>query len=165
MILKNADKITSFQYGYLSTTKGFIEIKCDHEAIVQIIFADEPSQIESDQALMRDTKTQIQEYLLGNRTHFSLPIKNEGTEFQQKVWQALCSIPYGETRSYQDIAKQIGSPKAVRAVGTANGKNPLCIIVPCHRVVGKNGQLTGYSGGLSRKQWLLDLETMDKQKQ
>lgn len=97
-------------------------------------------------------------YFAGRLQCFTLPIAAHGTAFQQAVWQALCDIPYGETRSYGDIARAIGKPAAVRAVGAANGRNPLSIIVPCHRVIGQNGSLTGYAGGLPIKQQLLALE-------
>lgn len=101
---------------------------------------------------------QLGEYFSGERTHFELPITAKGTLFQQRVWDALMKIPYGETWSYQDIANEIDNPKAVRAVGLANGKNPISIIVPCHRVIGKNGKLTGYAGGIEIKEKLLQLE-------
>jgi methylated-DNA-[protein]-cysteine S-methyltransferase len=97
-------------------------------------------------------------YFSGRLQHFTLPLAAHGTAFQQAVWQALCDIPYGETRSYSDIARAIGKPNAVRAVGAANGRNPLSIIVPCHRVIGQNGSLTGYAGGLEIKKALLALE-------
>ncbi|MDM5069433.1 methylated-DNA--[protein]-cysteine S-methyltransferase [Aeromonas salmonicida] len=97
-------------------------------------------------------------YFTGRLQRFTLPLAAHGTAFQQAVWQALCDIPYGETRSYGDIARAIGKPAAVRAVGAANGRNPLSIIVPCHRVIGQNGSLTGYAGGLPIKQQLLALE-------
>ncbi|MBP8221372.1 MAG: methylated-DNA--[protein]-cysteine S-methyltransferase, partial [Aeromonadaceae bacterium] len=97
-------------------------------------------------------------YFAGRLQRFTLPLAAHGTAFQQAVWQALCDIPYGETRSYGDIARAIGKPAAVRAVGAANGRNPLSIIVPCHRVIGQNGSLTGYAGGLPIKQQLLALE-------
>lgn len=101
---------------------------------------------------------QIDEYFSGVRTQFELPLAATGTPFQQRVWQVLCDIPFGETWSYLDIAVAIGNPKAVRAVGLANGKNPISVIVPCHRVIGKNGKLTGYAGGIERKAQLLKLE-------
>lgn len=104
------------------------------------------------------TMKQLGEYFSGERTHFELPIAAKGTLFQQQVWGALMKIPYGETWSYQDIANEIDNPKAVRAVGLANGKNPISIIVPCHRVIGKNGKLTGYAGGIEIKEKLLQLE-------
>lgn len=109
-------------------------------------------------ALTEEVFRQLQEYFAGTRREFSVPYELRGTEFQKRVWAALEQIPYGETRSYRDIAQAAGSPKAVRAVGAANGKNPLWIIVPCHRVVGADGTLTGYAGGLEMKRALLELE-------
>ena len=104
------------------------------------------------------TINQLQEYFSHRREMFQLPLAAKGTEFQQQVWQALKTIPFGETWSYQQLAEAIGNPKAVRAVGLANGKNPISVIVPCHRVIGKKGKLTGYAGGLDRKAALLKLE-------
>lgn len=105
-----------------------------------------------------ETEKQLQLYFSGNLTQFSLPLDPKGTDFQKQVWNALLTIPFGETRSYGQIAQQIGNPKAVRAVGAANGKNPLSIIAPCHRVIGANGSLTGFAGGLDVKDYLLTLE-------
>ncbi|MFW2148355.1 methylated-DNA--[protein]-cysteine S-methyltransferase [Acinetobacter sp. TY1] len=110
--------------------------------------------------ILLETKKQLSEYFEGQRKIFDLPLDFEGTEFQQKVWQALLTIPFGETRSYKDIAEQIGNVKAVRAVGAANGKNPISIIAPCHRVVGANGKLVGFAGGLENKDILLKIENM-----
>jgi methylated-DNA-[protein]-cysteine S-methyltransferase len=98
---------------------------------------------------------QLEEYFAGNRRNFDLPLHLNGTEFQRRVWRALTEIPYGETWSYGELAKRIGNPNASRAVGLANGRNPIAILVPCHRVIGADGSLTGYGGGLQRKQWLL----------
>lgn len=106
----------------------------------------------------RPAVEQLEEYLTGRRTRFTLPLDLRGTPFQRKVWAALLEIPYGETRSYADIARAIGQPRAFRAVGMANHHNPVCIIVPCHRVVASDGSLCGYGGGLPMKQYLLDLE-------
>ncbi|NDO47355.1 methylated-DNA--[protein]-cysteine S-methyltransferase [Clostridium sp. MD294] len=108
--------------------------------------------------LLELTEIQILEYFEGTRKSFSLPLLLEGTIFQKKVWQALQTIPYGETKSYGQIAKEIGCDKAVRAVGGANHNNPIAIVVPCHRVIGANGKLTGYNGGLEKKEFLLKLE-------
>ncbi|HEX9834308.1 MAG TPA: methylated-DNA--[protein]-cysteine S-methyltransferase [Mycobacterium sp.] len=113
---------------------------------------------ESDGTAFPDAVEQLDAYFAGERTDFDLNLDMVGTEFQRRVWAALLTIPYGETRSYGEIAKQIGSPGAFRAVGLANGHNPIGIIVPCHRVIGSNGSLTGYGGGLDRKRALLDLE-------
>ncbi|MGH8776992.1 MAG: methylated-DNA--[protein]-cysteine S-methyltransferase [Jiangellaceae bacterium] len=106
-----------------------------------------------------EAQRQLNEYFAGERTAFDLPLHPSGTPFQQEVWQALLTIPYGEVRSYGEIAEQIGRPGASRAVGLANGRNPIAVIVPCHRVIGASGALTGYGGGLERKRLLLDLES------
>lgn len=112
--------------------------------------------------LLYEAYTQLQEYFAGKRTQFELPIHNAGTAFQQRVWQGLRQIPYGETRSYQDLAVAIGNPKACRAVGQANNKNPLLIINPCHRVIHKNGDITGFGCGTEVKRYLLNLENTSK---
>jgi len=112
----------------------------------------------SETPLLKQAALQLTDYLEGNRTTFSLPLKPEGTLFQKKVWEALCTIPYGQTRSYKEIAVQIGNDKACRAVGMANNRNPISIIIPCHRVVGADKSLVGYGGGLNIKVKLLNLE-------
>lgn len=114
--------------------------------------------IEKETSLTREAFTQLSEYLKGERKTFDLPFQMRGTEFQKRVWQALLDIPYGETRSYKQIAEAIGNQKAVRAVGMANNRNQLLIIVPCHRVIGANGNLVGYGEGLEMKEFLLRLE-------
>ncbi|WP_339440461.1 methylated-DNA--[protein]-cysteine S-methyltransferase [Pseudomonas proteolytica] len=111
-----------------------------------------------DSPALLQAERQLNEYFAGTRDRFDLELDFEGTEFQKKVWAALLTIPFGETRSYSQIAKQIGSPKAVRAVGAANGRNPISIVAPCHRVIGASGRLTGFAGGLEAKQYLLTLE-------
>ena len=108
--------------------------------------------------VLREAERQLKEYFAGKRTAFDLPLDFHGTPFQKRVWQALLKIPFGETRSYGQIARALGKPTAMRAVGAANGKNPISIIVPCHRVIGKDGQLTGFAGGLKAKAHLLKLE-------
>jgi methylated-DNA-[protein]-cysteine S-methyltransferase len=115
-----------------------------------------------DTPLLLEAGKQIKEYLSGERKYFDLPYQINGTEFQKKVWKALLEIPYGETRSYGEIARHIGKEKASRAVGMANNRNPLPIIIPCHRVIGFNGKLVGYGGGLHIKSWLLNLESKNK---
>ncbi|WP_330209517.1 methylated-DNA--[protein]-cysteine S-methyltransferase [Pseudomonas sp. AM4(2022)] len=112
----------------------------------------------NDSPVLRETERQLKEYFAGTRNQFELELDFAGTDFQKQVWQALLTIPFGETRSYSQIAEQIGNPKAVRAVGAANGRNPISIIAPCHRVVGASGGLTGFAGGLEAKQYLLTLE-------
>ncbi len=108
--------------------------------------------------ILVEAKRQFELYFSAKLTSFSLPIDAKGTEFQKRVWSELCQIPYGQSISYQELANRIGKPKAVRAVGAANGKNTISVIVPCHRVIGKNGKLTGYAGGVERKKRLLELE-------
>jgi methylated-DNA-[protein]-cysteine S-methyltransferase len=111
-----------------------------------------------DDAMFAGAREQLHEYFAGTRTDFDLALAPAGTEFQQRVWRALCEIPYGDTTSYGAIARQLGTPDASRAVGLANGRNPIAIVIPCHRVIGSDGSLTGYGGGLDRKRWLLDHE-------
>jgi methylated-DNA-[protein]-cysteine S-methyltransferase len=120
-----------------------------------------PMQEEKDSPVLAETERQLNEYFAGKRSRFELEFDFAGTEFQKKVWQALLTIPFGETRSYREIAVQIGNARAVRAVGAANGKNPISIIAPCHRVIGAAGDLTGYAGGLAAKKLLLTLESGD----
>jgi methylated-DNA-[protein]-cysteine S-methyltransferase len=112
---------------------------------------------------LQDCVYQLNEYFEGKRTHFDLQLNPEGTDFQKSVWDALRTIPYGKTISYLNLSKQLGDVKAIRAIANANGKNPLWIVVPCHRVIGSDGSLTGYAGGLYRKQWLLEHESPYKQ--
>jgi methylated-DNA-[protein]-cysteine S-methyltransferase len=111
-----------------------------------------------DNPILLRAVQQLQEYFSGTRNSFDLELDFAGTDFQKKVWQALLTIPFGETRSYSEIAEQIGNPSAVRAVGAANGKNPISIVAPCHRVIGASGKLTGFAGGLEAKERLLTLE-------
>jgi methylated-DNA-[protein]-cysteine S-methyltransferase len=113
--------------------------------------------------VLRETLRQLHEYFAGSRRTFDLPLEFRGTEFQRRAWSALLTIPYGETRTYGQMAEQIGNPTAVRAIGAANGRNPISIIAPCHRVIGMNGALTGFGGGLDAKAWLLSLENPQKQ--
>ena len=113
---------------------------------------------QKERPLIKKTGKQIEEYLEGRRRQFSVPLSLHGTDFQKAVWKALIAIPYGETRAYCEIAESIGKPKAARAVGMANHNNPISIIVPCHRVIGKNGSITGYASGLKNKEKLLKLE-------
>jgi len=118
----------------------------------------QPDWVEGDNAVLRKTRRQLDEYFAGKRRVFELPLSPQGTAFQQQVWTALRQIPYGRTWSYADLARRIDKPAAVRAVGAANGRNPLPIVVPCHRVIGADGSLTGFGGGLPIKRFLLQLE-------
>ncbi|MFA5447252.1 MAG: methylated-DNA--[protein]-cysteine S-methyltransferase [Sphaerochaeta sp.] len=137
---------------------GTMVIAADDEAIVALDFSEEELSSSFETDLLLQAKNQLDEYYRGERKTFSLPLKANGTVFQERVWQALLTIPYAETRSYGEIAAQIGNPKASRAVGMANNRNPISIIIPCHRVIGSDGKLVGYGGGMHRKVWLLDLE-------
>jgi methylated-DNA-[protein]-cysteine S-methyltransferase len=120
-----------------------------------------PMSEEENNPILAETERQLNEYFAGKRNCFELELDFTGTEFQKRVWEALLTIPFGETRSYSEIAAQIGNPKAVRAVGAANGKNPISIVAPCHRVIGTSGDLTGFAGGLKAKESLLTLESSD----
>ena len=141
------------------TLIGLLQIVEDDSAITQIRLADNSFSREAEETpLLLEAKRQLTEYFSGKRKNFDLPLAPKGTPFQQKVWTALQTIPYGETRSYQQIAEQIGSPKACRAVGLANNKNPIILAIPCHRVIGADGQLVGYAGGIWIKEKLLALE-------
>ena len=142
----------------LDTPAGLLEIQANNNGVFSILFVEKPTAQVNINTVVEEAKQQLHEYFLGKRQQFSFIMVAQGTEFQHKVWQALTTIEYGETASYSDIATTIGKPNSVRAVGAANGKNPLSIVVPCHRVIGKNGSLTGYAGGLNRKLALLELE-------
>lgn len=144
-------------YQYLNSPIGFIKITANNEAINEVIFVENEEE-DNPNALTQEMTNQLMEYFEGKRKVFNLPLSPIGTSFQQAVWEALCSIPYGETRSYGEIAKMIGNPKASRAVGMANNRNPISIIIPCHRVIGASGKLVGYGGGINKKIYLLDLE-------
>ena len=144
---------------------GKLWLQEEDGALVRVSFQpDAASQTEEETPLLGQAKQQLAEYFAGQRQAFDLPLRMQGTPFQQKVWAALRTIPYGETRSYGQIAVQVGNPKAGRAVGMANNRNPIAIIVPCHRVIGANGSLTGYAGGLNVKQELLALERRTRQR-
>lgn len=134
------------------------------EVLARLDF-DVPSQPEEATPLLLEACRQLREYFAGERKAFALPLAPAGTEFQKKVWAALRDIPWGETRSYGDIARAIGKPTACRAVGMANGRNPLPVFIPCHRVIGTNGSITGYSGGLEKKRFLLRLEGISQWKE
>jgi methylated-DNA-[protein]-cysteine S-methyltransferase len=145
---------------------GALTLVADDAALVAVLWPDDPParvRLEAmadrgDHPVLDAATTQIGEYLARARTAFDLPLAPRGTAFQRDVWRALDAIPYGETRSYADIAAAIGRPAAVRAVGAANGRNPISIVTPCHRVIGRSGALTGFAGGLAAKQHLLALE-------
>jgi len=144
------------------TPVGKLSIACDGDYIVKVLLVETFDNVaRKETPLMKEAYKQIMEYFEGKRKHFELPLKPKGTPFQQAVWSALCQIPYGKTKSYKEIAKMIGNPKACRAVGMANHRNPIMIIIPCHRVIGANGTLTGYAYGTEMKRQLLVLEKYD----
>lgn len=145
---------------------GTLTLVADDTGLVAILWEDDdPARVPlgatreaHDHPVLVETRRQLGEYFAGTRTVFALPLAPRGTDFQRQVWAALCRIPHGETRSYAEIAREIGRPTATRAVGAANGRNPISIVAPCHRVIGSNGALTGFAGGLEGKRWLLDHE-------
>lgn len=141
---------------------GVLEIVGSDEAVYSILFTDEDTAVNAQKEdtpnVLLDCYEQLDEYFKGKRHEFTFPYIFEGTAFQKDVWNALTTISYGKTGSYKDIAAAIGNEKAIRAVGSANGRNKLSIVIPCHRIIGSNGKLTGYAGGLWRKEWLLQHE-------
>ena len=146
---------------YYKTPIGKMGIAETNKEISHILFAGEtisPDFQEKETPLIKKASKQLLEYFSGKRKVFDIPLYLEGTDFQVAVWKALMTIPFGETRSYKDIAEQVGSPKAFRAVGGANHNNKIPIVIPCHRVIGASGKLVGFGGGLETKQFLLDLE-------
>jgi methylated-DNA-[protein]-cysteine S-methyltransferase len=151
--------LSSVFIDYLKSPMGILQLKANAAGLMAIGFVEQEQQTTVKPNQITDsTKHQLTEYFAGDRKEFDLPISAPGTEFQRHVWRQLTFIPYGQTCSYQDIANRLDNPKAVRAVGNANGKNPLTIVVPCHRVIGANGSLTGYAWGVSRKEYLLKHE-------
>jgi len=157
---------TAYFYKEMDSPVGRLKIVASDKGLAAILWEDDnPNRIRvrtytenNTHPVLIEAQRQLEEYFGGKRTSFSLVLDPVGTEFQKDVWNALSTIPYGETRSYGDIARQIGREKAVRAVGAANGRNPISIIVPCHRVIGASGDLTGFAGGLEAKACLLSLE-------
>ena len=145
-------------HGYYESPIGLIEVGGTSGAITQLKFVDKPRDGFHSHATIIKSIEQIEAYFQGKRRKFDLPLEFTGTEFQKQVWQQLQKIPYGMTASYKDIAARIGNPQASRAVGGANNRNPISIIVPCHRIIGANGDLVGYGGGIWRKEWLLNHE-------
>ena len=149
----------------INTPLGITEIQGDENGISKIYIRNEDVKITSKiPSELKEAAIQLQEYFEGKRTHFTFLLHPSGTEFQKKVWQELLNIPFGKTCSYLELSKKLGDVKAIRAVAAANGKNPLWIVVPCHRVIGADGSLTGYAGGLWRKKWLLEHENPSVQK-
>jgi methylated-DNA-[protein]-cysteine S-methyltransferase len=154
----------STSFAQMESPVGLLTLVADGDDLVGVYFAnallaaDPPSGWVRDERRVRPAIAQLAEYFAGQRTRFDLPLAPRGTPFQRAVWAALLEIPFGETSSYGQLARAIGKPSASRAVGAANGRNPLSIVIPCHRVIGADGSMTGYGGEISRKRVLLDLE-------
>lgn len=149
---------------YIKSPLGTTEIIGDENGVSSISVLDlEKESTTEIPKVLKEAVTELQDYFEGKRKEFTFKLNPKGTEFQQKVWQELLHIPFGKTMSYLELSKKLGDVKAIRAVASANGKNPLWIVVPCHRVIGTDGSLTGYAGGLWRKKWLLELENPSHQ--
>jgi methylated-DNA-[protein]-cysteine S-methyltransferase len=153
-------------YKAVATPVGRLKLVASGQGLMAILWEqDDPKRVPLGELaehpahpILLQAEQQLNEYFAGERTAFTVPLDMGGTVFQRKVWQALLTIPFGETRSYADLARQVGHPKALRAVGAANGRNPVSILAPCHRAIGSDGSLTGFAGGLQAKQYLLSLE-------
>ncbi|NBI27478.1 methylated-DNA--[protein]-cysteine S-methyltransferase [Chengkuizengella marina] len=147
---------------YYSSPVGLIQCKSDDHQLIEVNFVEEENEHTSLKipSVLKETLKQLDEYFAGTRTKFDVKLQLNGTEFQNTVWKELTNIPYGEAVSYKSVGERIGNKKAVRAIGNANNKNKIVIIVPCHRVMGSNGKLVGYGGGLWRKEWLLNHENI-----
>ena len=160
----------SLSYKVMDSPVGKLKMVASEKGLVAILWEnDKPTRVrlgelveEPRQKVLVETERQLKEYFAGKRQAFDLPLDMRGTQFQKDVWEALLAIPFGETRSYGELAKKLGSPTASRAVGAANGRNPISIVVPCHRVIGTSGKLTGFAGGLETKARLLELEKSEK---
>ncbi len=148
---------------FINSPLGITKIVGDENGISIISILEEGEISETIPHELQEAVTQLGDYFEGKRNDFNLKLNPKGTDFQKKVWQELLNIPYGKTTSYLDLAKKLGDPKVIRAAASANGKNPLWIVVPCHRVIGTDGSLTGYAGGLWRKKWLLEHENPTNQ--
>lgn len=148
---------------YIKTPLGIAKIEGDEDGISVISINSEEKVASKVPKVLQEAVIQLNDYFLGKRKDFTFKLNPKGTEFQQKVWQELVQIPYGKTINYLDLAKKLGDPKVIRAAASANGKNPIWIVIPCHRVIGSDGSLTGYAGGLWRKKWLLEHENPSNQ--
>ena len=170
--LKIQKKFLEFKFTYYKTPIGLLKITGNNYGISSIIFIEDINKLEQFKNIkspfdvplcLKVCVDQLKEYFNGKRTKFSILLNPKGTPFQKSVWKELITIPFGKTTSYLRQSNSLGKPKAIRAVASANGKNPICIVIPCHRVIGADGSLTGYSSGLWRKKWLLDHENPLKQ--
>ena len=154
---------TTMETANFTTPLGIATIIGDENGIATISIANQGELSTEIPSVLQEAITQLNEYFVKTRTNFTFKLNPKGTDFQQKVWKGLLEIPYGKTMSYLELSKKLGDVKAIRAVASANGKNPLWIVVPCHRVIGTDGSLTGYAGGLWRKKELLELENPSNQ--
>lgn len=153
------DQIKQHNIAYYESPLGVLEITESDQKIISVLFLDSDPALPAEQTpVLNNCIQQLDQYFNHQRQVFDLPLAPQGTSFQKQVWEKLLEIPYGRTSSYLEIARRIGNPKAIRAVGNANGRNPIVIIIPCHRVIGASGKLIGYGGGLWRKKWLLQHE-------
>lgn len=160
----------SLFYKWIESPIGKLKLVASDKGLVGILWEEErPGRVrltelteDPNHPVLLKTEEQLHDYFTGKRTKFDVPLDMRGTPFQKQVWEALLGIPFGETRSYGQLAKQLGNPNSTRAVGAANGKNPVAIIAPCHRVIGSSGKLTGFAGGLEAKAHLLNLESRDE---
>jgi methylated-DNA-[protein]-cysteine S-methyltransferase len=143
---------------YYSSPLGMLRLQCAADRLMSVVFTDEAPAFANEHPVLKECALQLDGYFAGTLKSFHLPLGQPGTGFQQKIWELLETIPFGKTISYQHLSKQYGDPKAIRAIASANGRNNLAIIIPCHRVIGSDRSLTGYAGGLWRKRWLLDHE-------
>jgi len=156
----------TYSYTIFPSPVGTLKLVASDRGLAAILWEnDDPDRVRlgamserPDHPVLAETTRQLTDYFAGERTSFDLPLDFQGTDFQKSVWAALLTIPFGETRSYAEIARQVGRPTAFRAVGAANGKNPISIVAPCHRVIGTNGSMTGFAGGIEGKKYLLELE-------
>lgn len=156
----------TYVHKIMQSPVGMLTLVASDKGLAAVLWADEEprrvrldrGKLDNNHPILLEAEKQLNEYFAGKRQSFSLNLDFQGTPFQQKVWQTLLAIPFGETRSYGQLAKGLGNPKAMRAVGAANGKNPISIIAPCHRVIGATGKLTGFAGGLNAKSYLLNFE-------
>ncbi|WP_353777302.1 methylated-DNA--[protein]-cysteine S-methyltransferase [Winogradskyella sp. 3972H.M.0a.05] len=149
---------------YIHTPIGVAYIEGNEDGISSVSVHDEVESLsDTIPENLQECAVQLNEYFEGTRKEFNLKLNPKGTDFQKRVWDQLLKVPYGKSKSYLDLSKELGDVKAIRAIASANGKNPLWIIVPCHRIIGSDGSLTGYAGGLHRKQWLLEHESPAKQ--
>ncbi|MCY1719841.1 methylated-DNA--[protein]-cysteine S-methyltransferase [Prolixibacteraceae bacterium Z1-6] len=154
-----------FYFKYINSPIGWLQLKSTDDALWSIHFVDEPGcESETHPSILQKAVNQLEEYFRGIRKIFDVKLAPKGTEFQRRIWDLVETVPYGCTASYLDISLKSGSAKKTRAIGLANGKNPIPIIIPCHRIIGTNGKLTGYAGGLDKKRWLLQHELSNTNK-